>query len=100
MVNGFTVRLPAIAAIPDRVAEPGETIKGRAATAGSPSAPGDRPVNESTAVAVREVKALLDKAAPEFSPRCPPTSRPSASAASPRRPSSTIPTCCMPTAAA
>lgn len=30
MVNGFTVRLPAIAAIPDRVAEPGETIKGRA----------------------------------------------------------------------
>lgn len=30
MVNGFTVRLPAIKATPERVAEPGEIIKGRA----------------------------------------------------------------------
>ena len=47
MVNGFTVRLPAIAAIPDRVAEPGETIRAARATAGSPSAPA-RAMNEST----------------------------------------------------
>lgn len=30
MVNGYTVRATAVAAIPDRVAEPGEMIKGRA----------------------------------------------------------------------
>lgn len=30
MVNGYTVRATAVAAIPDRVAEPGEKIKGRA----------------------------------------------------------------------
>ena len=97
MVNGFTVRLPAIAAIPDRVAEPGRTI--RAARAAADLRQHQGPSSErSTAVAVREVKALLDKAAPD-SPALPAHVPPERFRRIAGRPSSTIPTCCMPTAA-
>ena len=67
MVNGFTVRLPAIAAIPDRVAEPGETIKGRAGYRRL-SVSTRRPSSERIHRRRRaRGQGAVDKAAPEFS---------------------------------